>query len=249
MCFGHETGESGTPHLQGYCETTQRLGLRAMKNLLGSRAHIEKAIGTSQQNLGYCTKEDPMAFIIGTPMSQGTRTDLETIKSELDTGVSLESIANNHFSKWVIYRKAFSEYVSMKQPVRAWKTKVVCLWGVTGTGKTRFAYDQVMDLQVWSPGDFQWFDGYCGQEIVIIDDYRGEYPLPLFLKLTDRYPMRVPVKGGFTNWCPKKIYITSNEDPDSWYPDVSGCSFQAFKRRFDSIEYIKDPIYPDIALL
>ena len=145
----------------------------------------------------------------------------------------------------MIYRKAFNAYASLKQEKRSWKTRVVCLWGATGTGKTRFCYDQVMNSTVWSPGDFQWFDGYKGQEIVIIDDYRGEYPIQLFLKLCDRYPMQVPVKGDFTNWIPKKIYITSNVKPDLWY-ECDGASFDAFKRRFDVIHEIHQPLYDDI---
>lgn len=103
-----------------------------------------------------------------------------------------------------------------------------------------------MNSTWWSPGDFQWFDGYFDQRIVIIDDFRGEYPLPLLLKLLDRYPMRVPVKGGFTNWAPTKVYITSNVQPEFWYPEADGRSTAAMLRRLDHIEYIKDPLYEDI---
>jgi len=119
------------------------------------------------------------------------------------------------------------------------------LWGKTGTGKSRFCYDQVQDRSVWRPGDYKWFDGYAGQEIIIIDDYRGEYALPVFLNLCDRYPMQVPVKGGFANWCPKKIYITSNVNPNLWY-STDGFSLDAFKRRLDVVEFIDEKLYDDI---
>lgn len=247
IVFGKEVGDSGTPHLQGYCETNSRCGLRKMKNLIGARAHLEKANGSFESNKTYCTKEDSDAFEAGSPMCQGRRSDLDEIKTQLDGGATEVEIADQHFSRWVIYRKSFAAYVSLKQTPRNWKTKVVCLWGATGTGKTRFCYDQVHDQAVWSPGDFQWFDGYRGQEIVILDDYRGEYPIQLFLKLCDRYPMQVPIKGSFVNWRPKKIYITSNVNPNLWY-DCDGSTFQAFKRRFDTIHNIQDPIYEDIVL-
>lgn len=103
-----------------------------------------------------------------------------------------------------------------------------------------------MDSTFWSPGDFQWFDGYNEQPIVIIDDYRGEYPVPMFLKLLDRYPMQVPIKGGFVNWSPKKIYITSNVEPRHWYNEVDGRSLAAISRRFTEVTYIDKPIYEDI---
>jgi hypothetical protein len=106
-----------------------------------------------------------------------------------------------------------------------------------------------MDASYWKPGDFQWFDGYEGQRIVIIDDFRGEYPLPLLLQLLDRYPMQVPVKGGFSQWCPRKVYITSNIRPWLWYTDSPTESRDALMRRLDNVEEITEPLYDDIVLL
>lgn len=106
-----------------------------------------------------------------------------------------------------------------------------------------------MDQEFWSPGDFQWFDGYLNQPIVIVDDFRGEYPLPLLLKLLDRYPMQVPIKGGFVNWCPKKVYITSNIRPDIWYQDSDSASVAALLRRFERVDHVMQPLYEDILLL
>lgn len=161
----------------------------------------------------------------------------------MDSGKSVNDIAESHFSKWVVYRKSFTAYAALKIANRSWKTQVHVLWGITGTGKTRFVHDQIQDSTFWSPGDYQWFDGYIGQSIVLFDDYRGEYPLQLLLKLLDRYPMSVPVKGSFTSWCPKKIYITSNVDPDWWYKDADSRSIAALKRRLENVEFINQNIY------
>lgn len=100
-----------------------------------------------------------------------------------------------------------------------------------------------MDSPFWQPGDYKWFDGYVGQPIVIIDDYRGEYPLQLLLKLLDRYQMSVPVKGGFTEWLPKKVYITSNIHPNEWYPNADRFSIAAMFRRLHLIESVFDSLY------
>jgi hypothetical protein len=173
---------------------------------------------------------------------------LDDIKEELDRGVTADDIAETHFSKWVIYRRSFEAYLTRKYTPRNWKTKVHVLWGITGTGKTRFAHDSIGVNTWWSPGDFLWFDGYKDNQVVIIDDYRGEYPLPLFLKLLDRYPMRVPVKGGFTNWCPRKVYITSNVEPKVWYSMADSRSVDAMLRRLDIIQFIDKPLYDDITI-
>lgn len=243
LIYGQETGEQGTPHLQGYLELNAKKGLRTLKRSLGvERIHLEAARGSLEQNRTYCSKEGSVTEL-GEAMQQGRRTDLEDIKSKLDSGTTLEEIAEGHFSKWVIYRRAFAEYIAQKQVDRSWKTKAFVLWGNTGTGKTRYCFDQVMNSTWWMPGDYSWFDGYKGQSIVIIDDYRGEYPLQLLLKLLDRYPMSVPIKGGFTKWLPRKVYITSNVPPEKWYPDADFRSIAALTRRFDRVDFVIENLY------
>jgi hypothetical protein len=74
--------------------------------------------------------------------------------------------------------------------------RIIWLCGPTGCGKTRRAFD-MMPLDTWiNNGSCQWFDGYRGQSLVILDDFRKEQ-LPReggfgwFLRLLDRYPMDV----------------------------------------------------------
>ena len=54
--------------------------------------------------------------------------------------------------------------------------------------------------------------------VVLFDDIEASacLPISLFLKLTDRYPHQVPIKGGYITWKPKVIVFTSN------YPWVEG---------------------------
>lgn len=177
----------------------------------------------------------------------GKRNDLNKIKSYLDEGKSLEFIADEHFSQWCQYRRAFREYQALKSTPRSWKTTIQVYWGRTGTGKTRKSHELCLS-EPWTPGDFQWFDGYSNHEYVIIDDYRGEYPLQMLLKLLDRYPMQVPVKGGFVNWAPRKVFITSNLDPKSWYPVADYLSQQALLRRLENIDRVEEPLFEDIEI-
>lgn len=239
LIFGEE--QVTTLHLQGYMELKTKRALSKLKKFL-RRAHWEKAKGTPKQAAEYC-KKDGKYWEIGTLMTPGRRSDLETIREKIQTGASELEIAEQHFSQWVVYRRSFSRYKALLSNKRDWMTKVIVLWGDTGVGKTRFVMNQIMDLTFWSPGDYKWFDGYKGQDVVLFDDYRGEYPLALFLKLTDRYPMSVPVKGNFTNWCPKKIYITSNCSPSVWYKDADNRSLEAFWRRLDVVHFINKNIY------
>lgn len=240
LIFGQEV--VSTPHLQGYLELKKKSSLTSMKSFL-KRAHWEKAKGTAVQASMYCKKDGRYEESGSLGPGQGARTDLNEIKECIENGKSEEFVAENYFSKWVVYRKSFQAYASMKSMERNWSTVVHVYWGKTGTGKTRFVMDQIMDSEFWSPGDYKWFDGYHGQPVVVIDDYRGEYQLQMLLKLLDRYPMSVPVKCGFTKWCPKKIYITSNIHPNDWYPLADRYSISAMFRRLSKIESCFESIY------
>lgn len=100
------------------------------------------------------------------------------------------------------------------------KTKPYVMWfyGTTGMGKTRAAvsYAEERKQSYWiSNGTLQWFDGYLGQEVAILDEVRGNAcDWSFFLRLLDRYRIMVPVKGGFMNWVPNTIIITSSGRPE-----------------------------------
>lgn len=77
--FGRETGESGTPHLQGYSVFERAITFRTVKTRLGSdRLHIEAARGSPQQASDYCKKDgDFDEFGVLPTVNQGRRSDLE----------------------------------------------------------------------------------------------------------------------------------------------------------------------------
>ena len=53
VIVGHEEGETGTYHLQGYAQLTKALTLTAVKRIF-PRAHIEAVRGTTKQAIDYC---------------------------------------------------------------------------------------------------------------------------------------------------------------------------------------------------
>lgn len=58
LIFGKETGDSGTPHLQGFFILNSRKRLHQIKEFTGfERSHLEAARGTSYQASEYCKKE------------------------------------------------------------------------------------------------------------------------------------------------------------------------------------------------
>lgn len=90
--------------------------------------------------------------------------------------------------------------------------------GATGTGKTLAAVTKY-------PGAFRkltgskWWDGYDGQETVILDDYEGQIPYREFLQIIDHYWYLFEVKGGHVVKRWTRVVITSNVHPGAWYKD------------------------------
>jgi hypothetical protein len=244
LVCGKEIGDSGTRHLQGYVYFSNPRTLSGVKRLPGfARSHLEVSRGTPLQASDYC-KKDGDFFETGELPSSGKRTDLDEIKQEISDGKSDLYIADNHFSQWVVYRRSFAAYrrllVSTPRNFKSWTNVLV---GSTGLGKTRFVYQQHQDDDIFVWGGDRWFDGYVGQRIALLDDYRGELSIGFLLRLLDRYPLQVPIKGGFVNWNPRRIYITSNTMPEVWYADVDGASVAALLRRIDRLDSISEPIF------
>ena len=54
---GKETGETGTPHLQGFVILTAAQRLSFLRSHLSDRAHYEAALGSNEQAADYCKKD------------------------------------------------------------------------------------------------------------------------------------------------------------------------------------------------
>lgn len=243
--FGREIAASGTPHLQGYVEFGRRTRLGAAKQILGNpRIHMEIAIAQADQNIEYCSKEDENPFIVGhRTQRQGRRNDLLEVQSAIRSGSTLKTISDQYFATFVKYHRGIERSIALLAEPRTHRTQVVYLYGPTGTGKTRYAFKEGMDLSGGSlcflpDHTLQWFDGYeTNIKVVIIDDFDGTAKLSFLLRLFDRYYLRVPVKGGFKEWNPRIVYITSNYPLDYWYK-TDGEHYNALLRRIDEIHYM-----------
>lgn len=71
LVVGRETGETGTPHLQGFCIFKDSQRLSGCKRLLSSRAHYEHARGSNAQASDYCKKDNDFYEFGTLPLSRG----------------------------------------------------------------------------------------------------------------------------------------------------------------------------------
>jgi len=153
---------------------------------------------------------------------------LEQVRLQLQEGAGQLEIADNDFELWVKYNKAFQHYALLQSKPRDFKTKVIVVQGPTGTGKSRYALD-FDPSGYWKPRN-QWWDGYNGQNTVVLDEFYGWLQFDQLLRLCDRYPLNVEIKGGTVNFSSETIIITTNKHPRDWYNNVY---FDAFVRRVD----------------
>ena len=226
---------TGMPHIQGYCNLKKPMRFSTIKKHLHNSIHIEKANGSDLQNQEYCKKSGTF-FEEGTPVQQGQRNDLAAVVSAIENGANTaQAIATLHPVSYIRYFRGISEYLRLIHPIpeRDFPTNVRYYWGPTGAGKSRRAREEAQTINsasIYYKPRGLWWDGYHQQENVIIDDFYGWIKYDEMLKIMDRYPYKVQVKGGFEEFTTKNIWITSNVDTDELYK-FSGYNNAAFERR------------------
>ena len=249
---GKEVGESGTPHLQGYIEFTAKTTRNQARALLPG-AHLEARRGTQAQAVDYCKKDgDYVEF--GTSAAGGGRpkktNKLLQFKKEIDEGsfVNLLNHPDMTFQTFKYIQASMPYLESGRNPDDPPPT-VIWKYGASGTGKSRSAresaklHDPSCDPYV-KPDSSSWFDGYDGHKVAIFEDFRSsDMQYNYLLKLLDRYPMRVPIKGGFRQWKPTLIIITSPIHPKDTYQGLQSResetdSIQQLLRRITTIEHM-----------
>lgn len=238
-----ERGEQGTLHLQGYVEFSKVMRLSGCQKVL-SKAHWTRKYveSTREQARNYCMKPDTRVegpWEHGKWVKDGERTDLQVVTDKIKEGASLKDIFETAPETTLKYTKNIQTLRALYDGAQDGAPEVHVRWGAPGSGKTRYVYENHTD--VWSKPDGDWFDGYEGQEVVLFDDFYGGVKYNTMLKLLDRYPMRVPIKGSFVQWRPRIIYITSNVPPEEWYTNVA--DKRALLRRITSITKLGDENY------
>lgn len=215
---------TGQLHIQGFCQTKKRVRLAQMKALDG-QAHWEHAKDPAKAR-EYCMKEDtreegPWEF--GQWRAPGRKTTLQDVCSLVLAGKSDYEIAGVAPEQFVRHFKGISALrIARKIPMeqRAWKPELWVIWGASGSGKSMFAqmnWGTGQDVY-WKMEGNKWWDGYYGQTTVVLDDFKGSWmPLQSTQRLLDSSPLMVECKGGSVPLLAKRIVITSNTHPSTWY--------------------------------
>jgi len=246
----YEKGEEGTLHLQMYVEFIKAIYITEVHKLVLG-ADVRVCHGTQVECLAYVVKEDTRQcgpWTWGKPGKQGERTDIIAYTDAIKEGASDDDLLSEYPQAVCRYYHHIQVVRSIMYRVKAYEMyeagimrRCTILVGDTGGGKTRYIYDTygLDDVYQLSFGtgtaSSVWFDMYHGESILLLDDFYGQLRHSFLLRLCDRIPIRVQVKGGSTFLQIKRIYITSNTQPTEWYQTVPERARLAFERRIEMI--------------
>ena len=239
--FQQERGKQDkTVHFQGYIQLTKKGRLTWLKANIDPTAHWEACNGSIQDNIDYCTKDDTREagpWHVGEVQAKGKgrRTDYEKAYKLLETHERVDSkliaemketAPNLLFNNW---RNIQAVHSALHPPRDRGPVEIITIIGNTGTGKSTIVSDSTTDhttgvCSAYKPnmaGNGKiWFDGYNGQKDLWFEDMRdNSISVQDFLNIFDTQgrALQLPVKGGHVNAEFTRIWITSNELPNTWF--------------------------------
>lgn len=231
-----EIGTGGYKHWQLLAIYRKKVRLATLKTDFGPTVHAEPSRSNAAD--AYVWKDD--TAVAGTRFELGRRamrrnspTDWALVRKSAQDG-DFDNVPDDILVRY--YGNLQRICKDNLRPIGQERTCSV-YWGSTGIGKTRRAFDEAGSDCYFKMPTTKWWDGYRGQEHVIIDEFRGLIDVSHLLRWLDRYPVQVEIKGGSVPLCAKRFWITSNISPDTWYPLLDNDTFGALKRRLGEITH------------
>ena len=156
------------------------------KEWLGTdRVSVRSARGTSQQNIIYCSKQDPEPFTCGKPAVSGSTGKLTEIAEAISAGAGLQDIVRSHPTMVILHGRGIRDLLALsaRNPRRTEPRRIVVRTGKPGSGKTSKCYDEFPDLYHMARpnGHGVYFDSYTNEKAILLDDFYGWIPYDLLL--------------------------------------------------------------------
>ena len=269
FCMADEIGACGTYHTHVYLYSTSHMRFGTLKRRFPT-AHIEKAIGTSQENRDYMRKEGKWAEtakaetrVEGTFKEFGVLPDEASEKSpkmaqlmqDVKDGYSTTEIIENDPSfafkindiDALREKLLFEKFRKENRPM-----KVNYLFGDSGTGKTRSIYEKHSPEDVYRITDYSGqsgarFDDYHGEPVIVFEEFHSQVPISAMLNFLDIYPLRLPARYRDRVACFDTVYITSNIPLEQQYQEIQRKELEtwhAFLRRIHTVTEFRRGLPP-----
>ena len=186
ICGQLERGEdTGRLHLQFMVQFDRSKRLNGVRAAISEQAHWEPVHGSTIQCKAYVTKEATRVagpWEYGALAAAGKRRGLDEAVDSVKAGVPLHEVAAEYSLAWVSHGKGLTSLRQMlkldadRRSFGPDGPEVWVLWGPSGTGKSRWVAATWPDA-FWKAPESKWWDGYSGQETVVLDDFK-DYAMP-----------------------------------------------------------------------
>lgn len=266
-CYSEEIGAAGTHHCHVFMFRKSAIRFSTIQKRFPT-AHIERVKGSAKENRDYIAKEGKWADTAKAETKvEGTFCEFGELPTKLEAGggVSeiLEAIKEGKDTLTIIeehpdkmfYDKNIDElrerYMSQKFLKENRKVEVVVLFGDTGTGKTKYIYENHSAVDICRVTDYGKngnvkFDAYHSQKVLVFEEFHCDIKINNMLNYLDIYPLMLPARYNDRVACYEKVYITTNMNPDDFYLEATEATRDAFFRRVDKVIYFgKELIEPE----
>lgn len=250
--FGREVApDTGTKHLQGCVAFENPQWFNRVKRMLPHGAHIEWCRGSCEQNITYCKKDGDWEEYGDPPMTQKRKGEMgaETqqakwrkigdMAKEGKMEELLEEFPRETIVSYRTLKLIRNDMLSRKAKPLSGPLENIYYWGESGCGKTARAdreWPDAFSMTIPKQGVQAWWDGYDGQETVIINDvsvFNKSFTDEL-KTWTEHRVITGQVKGSMIRLRPKRFVITSQYTIDEIWDDEK--TRAALHRRFKEIE-------------
>lgn len=249
VAVGEETCPStGRKHHQVFCyfHNPHSEGKRSLAKIgsMWGPIHCYVAVcrGTMEENVAYCSKDGHYTEY-GDKPKQGCRTDLESIKDDILVGnSSVDDIAVESPMLFHQYGRTLDrlEGIALRKRYRTEMTKGIWFTGPAGTGKSHKCFEGFTPETHYVKNlNEEWWDGYKGQETVILNEFRGQIAFSELLDLCDKWPKSVKWRNREpVPFLAKTIVVASIKSPRECYYNalLEDEPWEQFERRFTIVQ-------------
>lgn len=244
LAYGAETcPNTGKKHHQAYAyfynrRSASKKVLCQIGAMFGDiHCNVLPMYGSILQNETYCSKDTKgLLTKFGDEPAQGMRGDLKEttaliLKGELDC----DTIAEESPVFFHQYGRTMErcQTIAMRRVWRTEMTKGIWFTGPSGSGKSHHAFEgfDPSTHYVKNLND-EWWDGYRGQPIVILNELKFQIPMKELLDLVDKYPKTVKQRNREpVPFLAKEVRVASIHHPEDLYGG-NGEPMAQFHRRF-----------------
>lgn len=249
VAYGIYSLEAGSAteheHFQGYVRMKNRGDMRAAQAAIGRpTAHVEKAIGTEEENHDYCSKPNTHKagpWETGTydphQNSQGHRTDLDEVAHTImEEHLNIRQVAAMDPSLYCRYRGGLEKIVELfaEEPPISRPVKLTILWGPPRTGKSYRVYHAFKPSELCKANNQHPFDAWDSthHKVLFFDEFDPVYwHVTDFNRLVDQWTYTVPCRYHDKQATWEQVVICTNKDPMTWFLNADPVQLAAFRAR------------------